>query len=244
MSAHPILESNRNIELPAQINILDGIGQGIETAIEDSDGEIDEPDKIASQEEFFKAMEDAYKNDKDLQTKLLYNTLHKIRYYAFKDELDGQNAEDVIQNVLELIINGKRKWNQTKFPNVVNYLIVAIHSHVRNESKKKEKWKSIDIYDEEGRLKENLVEKFVREAIAEDLSEEFFKNRLEDLINKCLIKLKDDINAYCVLDEILKNDTEEMDDKTLVLKLGISHSEVKLAKRRIRYTVNQIIKNK
>lgn len=248
MSTGPIIESSRNDELSAQLNILNGKGQGIrsdqEEINEDSEEESEERRDIATRAEFYEEIANAYKHDKDLSKKMLYTTLGKIRYYTFKDEINDQNAEDVIQNVILLIANGARKWNKISFPNVVNYLLVAIHSYIRNESKKKQKWKNEDIYDDDGKLKENLVEKFCREAITEDLSEEYFKEKLEELINKLeakLIENGDDV-GYCVLDEILKNDIEVIDNKKIAIKLGVSEAIVQLAKRRIRYTINQLIK--
>jgi hypothetical protein len=250
MSTGPIIiQTNRNEELSTQLNILNENGQGFksdqETTIEEKDEEPEEPRDIATSEEFFNAIVSAYSNDKDLSKKILYTTLAKIRYYTFKDEINDQNAEDVIENVILLIAQGKRKWNKASFPNVINYLLVAIHSYIRNESKKKQKWKNEDIYDDEGNLKENQIEIFCREAVTDDLSEEFFKEKLEDLINNLEIKLienGDDV-AYCVMDEILKSDTEIIDNTTIALKLGISETEFKLAKRRIRYTIKQLQKN-
>ncbi len=248
MNSEAFYKQNRSIDLTTPINILIAAKKNVEEHKEENlnetDDETDGPKSFASREEFFSAMEDAYRADKFLQTKILYTTLSKIRYYTFKDEVNGQTADDVIQNVIELITISKRKWNKEKFPNVINYLLVAIHSYVRNESKKKQKWKSVDIYDNEGKLKEIEIEKFLREAIAEDLSEDFFKERLEDLIKKCMIKLEKDDNAYCVCDEILKNDTEKIEAEILAKSLGITVQEVKLAQRRIRYAANQIIKNK
>ena len=248
MSTGPIIEPSRNDELPAQLNILNGKGQGIrsdqEEIAEDSEEESEEPSEIATSEEFFVAIETAFRSDKDLRYKILYTTLSKIRYYTFKNEVNEQSAEDVIQNVILLIAQGIRKWNKVRFPNVVNFLLMIIHSYVRNESKKKQKWKNEDIYDDDGKLKEHQIEKFYREAVTEDLSEEFFKEKLEDLINTLEVKLveKCDDVAYCVLDEILKYDLEEMDDNALTYKLGITSGEFKLAKRRIRYAANQIMK--
>lgn len=248
MSTGPVIEPSRNDELSAQLNILNGKGQGKRLdqneIIEDSEEESAEHRDIATSEEFLNSIEIAYRSDKDLRYKILYTTLSKIRYYTFKDEVNEQSAEDVIQNVILLIAQGIRKWNKVKFPNVVNFLLMIIHSYVRNESKKKQKWKNEDIYDAAGKLKENKVEKFCREALTEDLSEELFKEKLENLINTLEVKLieKCDDDAYYVLDEILKYDLEELDDNSLSKKLGITAAEFKLAKRRIRYAANQIIK--
>lgn len=247
MIGDPFIESSGNIEPTSRIDIKRQKGKSIkrdagENSEENSD-ENEEIREIATKEEFFTTLETAYRNDTNLQIKLLYSTLSKIRFYCFKDEVNGLTAEDAVQNVIELVITGKRNWNKKRFKSVVHYLLVAIHSYVRNESKKKPDWKSEDIYDTNGNLKENEIDKFLREAIITDLSEELFKDRLDDLINKLMNKLEDtDEDAFCVLDEILKNDTEKINDEILAHKLGIDLHKFKLTKRRLRYAADQLIK--
>lgn len=247
MIGDPFIESSGNIEPTSRIDIKRQKDKSIKRdAGEDSEENTDENDEIreiATKEEFITALEAAYINDKNLQVKLLYSTLSKIRYYCFKDEVNELTAEDAVQNVIELVITGKRNWNKKRFKSVVHYLLVAIHSYVRNESKKKPDWKSEDIYDANGNLKENEIGKFFRQAIATDLSEELFKDKLENLITKLMNKLEDtDEDAFCVLDEILKNDTEKINDEILAHKLGIDLHKFKLAKRRLRYAADQLIK--
>lgn len=245
MSDAPYIEQTGNIELQTSINISSKARKDKKKAgdenTEETSEENDHPRNCATKEECCAAIADAYRSDKDLNIKINYITLGKIRYFSFSNAVNGQSADDVVQNVMELIIAGKRNWDKDKFPNVINYLIAAIHSYVRNESKKKQKWKSEDIYDENGNLKEDQIEKFLREAIAADISEDFFKEKLEGLITELLHTLEPDLNAYCVCDEILKNDTVEMNNEILAKRLGLTLQEVKLAKRKIKYRTNQII---
>ncbi len=246
----PFIESSMNSEQNFRTPGVKQMGKKISrNAGESEDESPEEPGlspEIATIEEFIQALENAYKTDKNLQIKLLYIALGKIRYFCFSDEVNGHTADDVVQNVMELILIGRRKWNKTKFPDVVHYLIVVIHSYIRNESKKKPDWISEDIYDEDGKLREDKIEKFQREAItAEEQYTELHKEKLEDLLNELTKRLEaKDEEAYCVLDEILKNDILELGDAQLAKLLGMELKEFKLAKRRIRYNAEQIIKNK
>lgn len=249
MTPDPVIESTSdpdqimNIQFP-QTGTNKTISKAGKTDNNNSD-EVDQHSEIATPEEFIFALETAYKNDKNLHVRLLYSTLGKIRYFTFNDEVNGQTAEDVIQNVIELVIMGKRKWNRRSFKDVTHYLLVAIHSYIRNESKKKQKLLSVDIYDDDGKLKESELEKVNEGSIIPDSFDEFHKDKLEDLIQELLKKLEaNNEDDFIILDEILKNDINELGDDELAKKIGIDIKEFKLAKRRIKYTANQIIKMK
>ncbi len=198
-------------------------------------------DAAASKEEVIEALENAYKDNRNFQTDLLDYTLKTIRYYFFCDQIYEQTADDVLQIVIEKILNCKRKWYKQRIPDFLNFIMMVIYSYVRNERKKKDEFRTVDIYDNEGNLIEFDIIDLIRESSREDLADNIFKEGLEESIEKLQKYLEKDINAYFVLDELLNGVKENCE---IAKNLCIDEHEVETARRRIKEKIKKMFKNK
>ncbi len=217
----------------------------------DKDGEDDIFPGYASRAEIIDALEEAYKNDPKLQTKLLYYALKQIRLYFKKDTIESNSAEDVVQIIMEKLIKGKRKWDKKRTPNIIHLVLMAVISYIRNERKriKNQKRKGaieyIDHYDKEGFLNENNLPELIRAYTNEDLKDDEFRNDVEKFKQKCFMELeaKNDIEGYYVFEQIIERtySTDEADTNIQIAEdLNITVSEVENAKKRIKNLAKKI----
>jgi len=203
----------------------------------------DELNNYASIDLTLNALEEAFNNDPKLYIKLKYYALKSIRFYHRKDVIEDQTAEDVVNNVIEKIINGIRKWNPDKLPNIVNLILMTIVSYVRNAYKKKKNIHiGIDLYNSAGELCEANISDLQRAYLQEDMTVEIFRDQLEDLISKAYSVLEHDVYATFVLEELLEIDHGTINNPVPLIaeKLKINETDVKNAIRRIKRNINKI----
>jgi DNA-directed RNA polymerase specialized sigma24 family protein len=207
----------------------------------------DEPRLYASTGAVIDALEEAFRNDKNLLIKLRFKALYWIRWYFFGDMIGNQTNEDVVNEVIAKVVNGDRKWFPEKTPNIVHLLLMTIVSHIRNELNKTNRQKhndsTMDLYDKDGNLNEHNIAEVQRGYVLDYLQVEENKEALESRIERLFKDLEDDYMAYFVLDEILKinHDDEKKSLSSIAIKLNISESEVRNAFRRIVRKYKKII---
>lgn len=183
-------------------------------------------ERHATKEEVFEAFERAHAENKNFYIIKIDYALLVIRYYSFSDEVRGQRAEDVYQIVAEKILTGERKWYREKIPDFSHFFSLAIKSYIRNEAKKKERVKEVDIFDAEGN---EINELELHAGKIENEPENFYKNA-EELAAALLKALEDDPFAYFVFEErFMKKST----NKTAAQNLGLRIEEVEAAYKRI-----------
>ena len=217
------------------------IGESDET--DEVENEDDEPRIFASSQETVKALDEALRQNPKLYYIFCGIALKWIRWYFFKDAIDDHNAVDVVNVVLIKIMNCDRKWDPVKVPNIANLVFMSIVSYIRNQWKKKNNnLISIDIYNEEGELNEANIIDLQRAYIRDDLEQQLFGDQLEDLLEKLFTKLKNDTEAYCVLDELLKNDYGAVKNPipSIAFNLGMTVTNVKNALRRIKRKITKL----
>lgn len=220
-------------------------------AKEKEQGELDngdeEPRPFASPVQVIAALEEAFRNDKNLLIKLRFKALYWIRWYFFCDMIGNQTNEDVVEEVISKVVCGDRKWDPEKTPNIVHLLLMSIVSHIRNELNKTKRQRrndsAMDLYDQYGNLNEHNIAEVQRGYVLEYLQTEENKEELESRIERLFKDLEDDYMAYFVLDEILKinHDDEKKSLSSIAIKLNISESEVRNAFRRIVRKYKKII---
>lgn len=210
---------------------------------EELENEDDESRIFASSQETVTALDEALRQNPKLYYIFCGIALKWIRWYFFKDSIDDHNAVDVVNVVLFKIMNCDRKWEPIKVPNITNLVFMSIVSYIRNQWKKKNNnLISIDIYNEDGELNEANIIDLQRAYIRKDLEQQLFGEQLEDLIEKLFTKLKNDTEAYCVLDELLKNDYGKVKNPVLSIasNLGMTEISVKNAVRRIKRKITKL----
>ena len=238
MQSQPHIEPNRRLEseyldIEEKVNDDENLGQ-----------ENEESAECATTLEVVNALKDAFKADPNLIFKLKFKALSYIKYYFRKNTIDLLTSEDVVNEVIRKIIDGDRKWYRKRTPNIVHLLMMATLSFVRNEWKKKKKIiTGIKLYDESGNLIEDNIVDLQRAYLWEDMEHEFFREQLEDQIIKLYKVLENDVDAWFVLDELLKIDHSEVKKpETLIAKeLRIPELDVKNAIRRIRRKINRLV---
>lgn len=245
MCYDPFIEGERRDELGSSMCEIPDTGinkaeTGIEQSSDDSENDSDEPSEFASKQDVINALDKAFSEDKELHIKLLYFTNSKIWYYFFSGTFRGKDANDVLQDVIEKIITGKRSWNKKKIPNIVEFILMVIVSHVRNEWKKKEICEEcVEDFDNVQQLKENNLAELTRETARQDVENELFSRQYEDICNECLANFEDDEIVYFVLELMLDGIKS---NKEIAAELKISVNEVSNAKRRIKYRIKELLK--
>ena len=207
----------------------------------DDDLQVGTEYEAATKIEVYEAFENARKSEKGFQSNLLEYTLIKIRYYFYCDQIYDKTADDVLQIVFEKILSCTRKWYKQRVPDFKEFVMMVIHSYVRNERKKKDEFYTVDLYDEEGNLLETSLIDLLRASTREDLEDKIFSENLEESIERLESHLENDIYAYYVLEEMLNGFKT---NKEIAERLNIDLNEVKNARRRIREKINKIFKKK
>ena len=207
----------------------------------DDDLQVGTEYEAATKIEVYEAFENARKSEKGFQSNLLEYTLIKIRYYFYCDQIYDKTADDVLQIAFEKILSCTRKWYKQRVPDFKEFVMMVIHSYVRNERKKKDEYYTVDLYDNEGNLLETSLIDLLRASTREDLEDRIFRENLEESIGRLESLLENDIYAYYVLEEMLNGFKT---NKEIAERLNIDLNEVKNARRRIREKINKIFKEK
>jgi len=203
----------------------------------------EEPRSFASPGEVTEALEEAFRNDKNLYLKLKGRALKLVRFYFHSNIMYDQTPEDVVNKILSLVISGKRKWYRNKIPDIVPLVYLVLHSYIRNERKKKNPIiRSIDLFNKDGELVESDIADLQRAYLREDLSDSELSVELEKNITRLFQELEHDTVAYFVLEELLEIDHNELKkpEAFIAHKLQLSELEVINAIRRIRRRVSKI----
>ena len=219
--------------------------------------------EIASLEEVNKELRNIF-NDNDKLSKLLYNALKKIRFYFNNDIIDGFTAEDIVQEITEKFITGKKKWYKTEGRTLENLLFMGIHSYVKtiyfNRHKKQ-------FEEDNERIKEGLeISPFIKTNRAkvisfddldnktrerslnanenywqkfEDNEENDFIISTEHEIELLLNELKNDDIAYIVFEEYLGQGNSDI---KVANSLQMEIEEVRNVKKRIRRAAGKVKK--
>jgi DNA-directed RNA polymerase specialized sigma24 family protein len=209
------------------------------------ENEDEEPLSFASPGQVIDALEEAFRNDKDLFLKLRGRAYKLIRFYFHTKIMYDQTPEDIVNKVLNLLISGKRKWYAEKVPDIVHLVYLVIHSLIRNERKKKRPiFRSIDRYNNDGELIETDIVDLQRAYLREDLADPELSAELEKNITRLFQELEPDTIAYFVLEALLDTDhsTVKKPEVIIAQQLQLSEPEVKNAIRRIRRRVSKLIK--
>jgi RNA polymerase sigma factor (sigma-70 family) len=221
-------------------NGSNGAETGIERNTEENDDGGEEPHGYASKKEIVNALEEAFKADKELHTKLLNFTNKRIWYYFFSGTFKGRDANDVLQIVIEKIIKGRRRWHKDRIPNIVEFILMVIVSYIRNEWKKKEiSEECVGDFDDIEQLREAKLVELIRENAKRDAEDELFSKKYDELEKGCFAAFEDDETAYFVLEYML--DGVESNQE-IAAGLKISVNEVSNAKRRIKYRLFDILR--
>jgi hypothetical protein len=208
----------------------------------------EEPRNYASEGEVVKALDEAFKSDPNLYEKLRFQALKWLKFVNPGKKHTPEDAGDIVRLVVKKVLSQQRKWYRVKTPNIVNLLLMVIPSEIRNRKKKKKDPIIITrFYNKEGELVEDNNPEIIRAYLREELINEDASEQVEEWIIQLQkhFESKDDIIAYCVLNELLEIDrSENKNDKEYIAKeLGISEPDVKNAMRRIRRKINSIIQS-
>lgn len=176
-------------------------------------------------------------NDKNTLKKLVNYTISLFKKYNI--QISYMEPIDFVYNAFDKLLSGRRKWDKAKFPNILNFILIIIHSDIRNEIKKysiNEKgsikyyyFESIYEENEEGSLKhENLVDTSI------DLEINLvIQDTIERAANE--IEKKGDEEAWFVLDCFVNG----MKNREIAEYLNIEVSRVENAIKRIKRVIKK-----
>lgn len=191
-------------------------------------------------------------SSKEKLNKFTHITQFKIESFFGADNINGENGQDVLQNIFKKFLTKERKWYKNNGRTFENQLIMTITSYIRNEYKKyfessdpdksndnKNKTPKIfSIYGENGDTEEKYLRDESQDFDSFDCKEtELFENDTEAIIQKCYVQLENDEVAYLVFDEMLKVGKSDI---KIAESLGMSIEDVRKAKKRIRRAAGKI----
>lgn len=169
-------------------------------------------------------------NQPKMLDRLSYFTLKHIRLYFYCDSIRTATANDVVSEVFTKVLTGKRKWDKNKFPQIDNFLRMAILSYIRNEAKRKDVVSKSETlnneeYDWEG------DPSYYRKCIEEDLRNKLFPAESKLLIEKFIKEFNKDELAVKILCLVLKGIDSQIE---IAKRLNVDIKEVYKAYKRIR----------
>jgi DNA-directed RNA polymerase specialized sigma24 family protein len=194
---------------------------------------------IASKEEVTLELEKLLKADKLLIRKLVNYAANLLKLK--KNIVLVIEPTDIVNETITKILEGKRHWNKTKYPDLLDFIKVAIQSELNNAINAKltnnknlgKKHRFVSIYNEteDGEIVEIQIED-TSENILEVLSIDQFIETLQKLLED-----NEDLEAMLVLDEILLGYT----NKEISEKLNIPIDQVENAKKRIKRSGKKLL---
>ena len=160
--------------------------------------------------------------------------------YSGMNSFRSVAAEDVVQDVLTSIIELRRKWYRDSVPDFHKFVRLAILSHIRNESKKKQNIKTTELFDEDGNLGQESIQMILTEYTREDTRDTDFKTNMDAILQQCKDQLKkdDDVCAVFVLDEICNGMTSNI---KIAGTIGVDVRDVENAKKRIKNRFRRLV---
>lgn len=244
-SAESLRNYYNNDEISSRYIIDPDDGRGKSFSAPENDATIA---NYATETEVAAEIERVFKNDPHLMTKLLKTTESFLYGKTGQPTILGKNCEDLVLEGIESILKLERKWYKEKCPNIVVLIIGVIKSNIRNMVNSKDyenKGKIIPLFPENDEY--NSGNSVYDDEIARKLSPADFdltEKSDEEIFQKYLDLFADDLEAYCVLDELLKTSDYDVKEQNQLLakNLGITVTQVENAKKRIKYKV-MFIKN-
>jgi len=193
----------------------------------------------ASKEEIIVALITCLGKGNNVRQSLSYYSLGLLRYYFGCDNIRGLTSDDVVHNVIEKILGGIRKWDKRKFPELIDFIRVAILSYIRNERKRVDKYEELDLCEEVEN--ENLSSSdYVRICIENDLNTGTLNAEcFAELCTKLINSLNDDIYASFVLEKRLEGMKSNIQ---IAEQLGLEVKEVEKTLKRIKRKYTEVIK--
>ena len=193
-------------------------------------------DAIATKEEVTEAIETAYRKIPNFHKRLLFFTLKWVQTYFHSDMIRDLTVEDVVQTVLTKILSLDRKWKKNRFPEIADFIRLAIISFIRNEQKRKEVIDFDDVYDESPASREKNFEDLVKQIFTEDIADSYLREPFEELFVKCEDLLKDDVYASFVFEERMNGIKSNI---KIAENLQIEVKDVEKALQRIRRKLDE-----
>ncbi len=164
----------------------------------------------------------------EILEKLYAHSILRINWFGLKSEIrmKGLEAKDFTNEAVTLLWEGKRKWDETKEPDLINYLKSVINSIIYNmvKSKEREMFLDKDLADE---INDSL---FVDLMFEEGLIGEDFLDRLEET-------LLDDEEMWLVYKSLL----EGMKPEDIEDKYGVDIEVVRNAQKRLRRHIKRLM---
>lgn len=156
-----------------------------------------------------------------------------LKYYSNGKYERHLTAEDVVQELITKILEGKRNWNPEKQPDFDQFMFLNIRSIVEGKFRARNKVESVeDFYPDnsETGVKHNFNKNLIAEN--EDPADAIDRN---DKIEECYNEILDDEDAALVFLEWKKGKTS----RQIAEELGMEVAEVERCKKRIIYKLNK-----
>ena len=143
-------------------------------------------------------------------------------------------AEDIVHEIICRTIEGKRKWDRKRVPNLNTYMWGQISSLVDSETRKAVRFTYPEPDENAGKKAAPVILEEIPDYSVPDIGEDTDAAALE---KKCLKLLEDDPAALKVFNEMMKGSK----NREIVEDLGLSYKDVVNAKRRLQEKLRGIL---
>ncbi len=172
---------------------------------------------------------ESFIKDKDGYRKILATVQREIHIRLYDKRERGMTAEDVVGSLVEKALCNPDIWDACSQPGFKDWVLCQFRNGRHNIVRKKNRHLSIEHESEENGFDPAGDCDHVKDFENSDL----FKTVQREL------EVKDDTLAYCVLEEVVAGDTNEM----IASKYDLDVSDVVNAKKRIRRIGDRLLKN-
>ena len=177
--------------------------------------------ETAGSKEVNEAVKKAFEENPDLYKRLCRFALYKMKSFLYGRS--GNNyPDDFVQTAIQKILEGKRKWNRGKIPEIADFIRLTILSVIRNEGKSKQRTVTQGIED---------GVRFKPGTNGVQYGRGNFRAEYRRLSEKILSLFLNDEIAYFVLELRLADHKSNI---AIAKNLGIEVRDVECALKRIR----------
>jgi len=145
-------------------------------------------------------------------------------------EINGKEQKDYVQESITLLFENKRKWNQTNYPNITDFLKGVINSLIYNDLHSKRTTTSTKIDENNAELVNN-ENKTVFSAEDEVYCREFKE------------EIKKQVKGDTILEIYVEYLDYGFDDQELAEACEVTIEDIRNAKKRLRRIVKKIKNN-
>ena len=185
-------------------------------------------------------------NFTDWYSRLSLYACSKMRKYQWQRRLagipdGGEEGPDVVLHVFQDLMDGKRKWDPEKYPDLLPVLFKMVKSEIWDLSQLvANQVERRPFYDEKGELSPAVREEFIRKS--ETPLTELQKQEMERICSKITDRLLAEVAEDKELKAFFENYyTEGLAPREIAAKMGLSEKQIDALRKRLDRKLEKIM---